>query len=320
MNNSVRTVTSLAQFLPHYLDLKGIVIMLAVAAAVVAPIVIILTAAGKRRTISAGDDWNLTVMSEAEFQRYEVRSLVERYYELTVSGMVFLLFTSLYFLMTYFGVGGQVWAKYSSYVLLLMIIIAVLLNAWLDHALIPLETLRPGEREALHMTGILYMLIIFAYIKFGYKNDNYDSIIQYFILLMIGRFVGFDTTISAMKKNFHNLINCLPLLAMALASTAVMVFVGFSIGYLMTPNGVVFNLFIAQLYLLIVMSVAYKISSNFWKKDGSEGTSSGSHSSGSGFSGGSTFRDRSSDSNSYGGSSRSEEPFRGRVYRGKHGR
>ena len=320
MNNSVRTVTSLAQFLPHYLDLKGIVIMLATAAAVVIPLVAILTAAGKRRKISAGDDWNLTVMSEGEFQRYEVRSLVERYYELTVSGMVFLLFTALYFLMTYFGVGGQLWAKYSSYILLFLIIIAVLLNAWLDHALIPLETLRPGEREALHMAGILYMLIIFAYIKFGYRNDNYDSIIQYFILLMIGRFVGFDTTISAMKKTFHSLVSSFPLLAMALASTAVMALVGFSIGYLVTPNGVVFNLFIAQLYLLIVMSIVYKISRNFWKQSGSSGTSGGNSSSGSGFTGGRTFRDRSNDSSSYGGSSRSEEPFRGRAYRGKHGR
>ena len=266
MNNSVRTITSLAEFLPHYLDVKGIVIMLAASAAVGIFFVSVLTAVGKRQRISAGDDWNLTVMSREEFQRYEVRSLVERYYELMFSGMVFLLFTSLYFLMTYFGVGGQLWAKYNSYILLLLIIIAVLLNAWLDHALIPLETLREGEREALHMTAILYMLLIFAYIKFGYKNDNYDSIIQYFILLLIGRFVGFDTTITAMKKTFHNLVSSLPLLAMALASTTVMALVGFSTGYLVTPNGVVFNLFIAQLYLLVIMSIVYKVRSNYWKQ------------------------------------------------------
>lgn len=188
------------------------------------------------------------------------------HFELTFSETIFLLFTSLYFLMTYFGVGGEVWAKYSSYVLLLLIIIAVLLNAWLDHALIPLETLRPGEREALHMTAILYMQIIFAYIKFGYKNDNYDSIIQYFILLMIGRFVAFDTTINAMQKTFHSLVSSLPLLAMALASTGVMAYVEFSIHYLVTPNGVVFNLFIARLYLLVIVSIVYTIRSSFWKK------------------------------------------------------
>ena len=72
------------------------------------------------------------------------------------------------------------------------------------------------------------------------------------ILLLIGRFVGFDTTITAMKKTFHNLVSSLPLLAMALASTTVMALVGFSTGYLVTPNGVVFNLFIAQLYLLVM--------------------------------------------------------------------
>ena len=161
---------------------------------------------------------------------------------------------------------GSAFSSFSGQTVLLLIIIAVLLNAWLDHALIPLETLREGEREALHMTAILYMLLIFEYIKFGYKNDNYDSIIQYFILLLIGRFVGFDTTITAMKKTFHNLVSSLPLLAMALASTTVMALVGFSTGYLVTPNGVVFNLFIAQLYLLVIMSIVYKVRSNYWKQ------------------------------------------------------
>ena len=63
MNNSVRTITSLAEFLPHYLDVKGIVIMLAASAAVGIFFVSVLTAVGKRKRISAGDDWNLTVMS-----------------------------------------------------------------------------------------------------------------------------------------------------------------------------------------------------------------------------------------------------------------
>lgn len=50
-------------------------------------------------------------------------------------------------------------------------------------------------------------------------------------MLMIGRFVGFDTTINAMQKTFHSLVSSLPLLAMALASTGVMAYVEFSIHY-----------------------------------------------------------------------------------------
>ena len=45
-----------------------------------------------------------------------------------------------------------------------------------------------------------------------------------------------------------------------------MALVGFSTGYLVTPNGVVFNLFIAQLYLLVIMSIVYKVRSNYWKQ------------------------------------------------------
>ena len=61
-------------------------------------------------------------------------------------------------------------------------------------------------------------------------------------------------------------MSSLPLLAMALVSTAVMALVGFSTGYLVTPNGVIFNLFIAQLYLLVIMSIVYKVRSNYWKQ------------------------------------------------------
>lgn len=264
MNGSVRTITSLAEFLPHYYeDIGGVLLMFAMAAAVVLACVAILTFAGRKRRVSP-EDWGYEVMSDEKLRRYSVRSLVEQYYELMFSGTIFLLFTALYFLMTYFGIAGALWTKYSSYILLGLIIIAVLFNSWLDNRLIPLETLRPGERETMHMMAILYMLVIFAYIKFIYQNDNYDSIIQYFILLMIGRFIGFDSTMSSIKNNFRRIINNLPLLGLALANTGLMALVGFASGYLLTPNGVVFNLFISQLYLVVIMTIVHTVRNRRW--------------------------------------------------------
>lgn len=259
---SLRIMEELATYLPHYLQLRGILFMLATAFAAVFVFVCILTAFG-RRSVSSG---NLTPEMREDMRRFSVRSLVERYFELMFSGTIFLLFTACYFMITYFGVAGEIWDRYSSYVLLGLIVVAVLVNAWLDKKLIPLETLRPGERECMHLLAIVYMLVIFAYIKFAYQNDNYDAIIQYFILLFIGRFIGFDTSLGGIKKNLKMAAKNLPLLAMALASTGLMALVGFNSGYLIVQNGVVWNLFLGQMFLVVFMFVIHKLRNRAWAR------------------------------------------------------
>lgn len=261
---SVRIMEELAKYLPHYLQIRGIILMLAAAFAAVFICVCILTAFGRRHTVF---DESMTPEEANDLRRYNVRSLVERYFELMFSSTIFLLFTACYFMITYFGVAGEIWDSYSSYILLLLVVIAVLVNAWFDKKLIPLETLRPGERESMHFIAILYMLVLFAYIKFVYENNNYDAIIQYFILLLIGRFIGFDTSLGGIRKTLSMAARNLPLLAMALASTGLMALVGFVSGYLIVQNGVVWNLFLGQLFLMIFMFMVHKIRNYAWKQE-----------------------------------------------------
>ena len=259
--HSVKIMADLAEYLPNYLQLRGIVIMFATAFVAVFICVCILTAFGLKSSVP---DEKLPAQMKSDLRRYSVRSLVERYFELMVSGTIFLLFTSAYFMITYFGVAGELWDKYSSFILLGLIIVAVIFNAWFDKKLIPLEVLRPGEREIMHLIAILYMLVIFAYIKFVYQNNNYDSIIQYFILLIIGRFVGFDTTIGGIRKTLTMAVKNLPLLAMALSGTGLIALVGFKSGYLIVQNGVVWNLFLGQLFLVVIMYIIHKIRNRAW--------------------------------------------------------
>ena len=267
--NSVKTINNLAQYLPHYLNVGGILVMFATATAAVLLCVAILRSVGQRvndNKASTVADQELPERIQVYLKHYTIRSLIERYFELMFSGTIYLLFTSFYFMMSYFGVGGTLYDKYGSYILLVLVLVAVAFNDWLDKMLIPLETLRPGERETIHFIALLYMLVIFAYIKFVYVNDNYDSIIQYFILMFMGKFIGFDSSIGGTKAKFKAIGKNLILLFMALGCTGLMALVGFGTGYLLRVNGVVWNLFLAQLFLVIIMYIVHKILNWSWKK------------------------------------------------------
>ncbi len=198
--------------------------------------------------------------TRALFVHDEMTSLTERFFELIFSATSILLFVGVYFLIDYFGIGASyrnIWNRYSSILLLVFILASVTLNTVIDHLIIPLRHVHPGEQASMRLIGMLYMLLIFAYIKFIYLDDNYDNIILYFLTLVIGRFIYFDASIENFRTAMQDAFNSLPLLVLALISTGIMAYVGFSSGYLLRTNGVVLSLFLAHLYLLVVIFIVH---------------------------------------------------------------
>ena len=100
------------------------------------------------------------------------------------------------------------------------------------------------------MAGMLYMLIIFAYIKFIYLDDNYDAILFYFITMIIGRFVYFDASFKDFCISMKELVSQLPILLLVLLSTALLALYGFKSGYLLISNGVVVSMFLAHFFVI----------------------------------------------------------------------
>ena len=99
------------------------------------------------------------------------------------------------------------------------------------------------------------MLVIFAYIKFIYNDDNYDRIILYFLTLVIGRFVYFDVSISDAAGAVKDAASNIPYLLLALGCTGVLAWYGFGTGYLLKSNSVVMSLFIAHLFMVTVIFI-----------------------------------------------------------------
>lgn len=175
--------------------------------------------------------------------------LIESFYELVFSGTSILFFIAAYYLIDRFlVVGRDIWEKYDDILLMVFIIFSVVLNSMLD-GLVRLKDLKDSQKVSIRLVSTIYIMLIFAYIKFIYQDDNYDNLIVYFLGLVIGRFIYFDFTWSDFAKTIGGIVRNLPLLMLILVYTAFMCWYGFRSGFLLTSNGVVVSIFIAHLFM-----------------------------------------------------------------------
>lgn len=191
-------------------------------------------------------------MLRREYVRIEWHVLVQRFYEILFSGTSILFFMAVYYLIDRFVVVEpyrSYWDRYSDFILLILILMSCAFVSLLDKVLVKLNFLNKDEHSAGKLTGMVYMLLIFCYIKFIYENNNYDMFITYFLGLMIGRFAYFDSSMHDFVKSIDGVRKNLLLMLCALAYTAIICLYGFSSDYLLVHNGVITNVFIAHLFI-----------------------------------------------------------------------
>ncbi len=236
---------SLKDYLAHYFAMPDFLVFLLLAAALLICFFFVFFAIAKSKANKARE--------ENRFLEY-----TERFYEIIFSSTSILLFISSYYLINRFVVDGpfrEFWDKYKDFLLLVMIIIAVICNNLMDRLIVRLKHISPEDLAANRLAGMLYMCLIFCYIKFIYQDDNYDMFIAYFLTLMVGRFVYFDASFHDFLDNIKRVFINLPIMFMALIYTSIMCLVGFSTGYLLKHNGVVTNIFFTHLFMCVVIIV-----------------------------------------------------------------
>ena len=209
-----------------------------------------------------GKSHGLKGIEKKEFIRIEWHVLDERYYEMIFSGTSILFFMAVYYLINRFVTIDPYranWDKYSDFYLMILIILSCIFNSFLDRVFVRFKFLNRDEKSAGRLTGMVYMILIFCYIKFIYKDDNYDMFITYFIGLMVGRFAYFDSTVHDFVKAIDGVRKNLSLMCFALGYTAIMCVYGFKSGYLLTHNGVITNIFITHLFMCAAIFVLHHI-------------------------------------------------------------
>ena len=179
---------------------------------------------------------------------------VQRFYEILFSGASILSFLSIFYLIDRFVEPGDFrtfWDAHKDFILLLMIVMSIVFNNLIDRILIPLRKITRSEMASVRLAGMLYVILIFIYIKYVYENNNYDGFIMYFLGLMIGRFVYFDVSFRESLKTLKDGIMQIPIMIIGLACTAFMCYIGFGSKYLLISNGVLVSTFIANIFLIV---------------------------------------------------------------------
>ncbi len=245
---------TLAEYLEHYLVASKMMTFLGLAlvCTLVSVMIIILAALCTSNGRSRAD----------RRRRFHNRAykLTERYYEMIFSATSILSFLSAYYLIERFITEGEFhefWLDHADMLLLVMIIASCVINSIFDRVLIPLKSVNTEEKGSVRLIGMLYIILIFMYIKFIYENNNYDGFIIYFLGLMVGRYAYFDSSfmdfVNSIRKAAHNI----PLLLLGLANTAVMCLYGFTTKYLLKSNGVLVSTFFAHLFLVVAIFIVF---------------------------------------------------------------
>lgn len=232
------------EYFEHYFAIPDFLIFLALAIAITALIYVIFYY------------YSRAVYKTPSRTYDEFISLTERFYELIFSGCSIIGFMAIYYLINRFlddGVYRPIWDSYKDYLLLLLMIISIVFNSFMDHVLVKIKHLDRDAMASIRLIGMLYMILIFVYIKFIYEDDNYDMFIAYFLTLMIGRFVYFDASFKDFIQTIKQAAANIPILIIALSYLGIMCAYGYTSGYLLKHNGVITNIFFTHLYMVVVI-------------------------------------------------------------------
>ncbi len=177
---------------------------------------------------------------------------IESFYEMAFASTSILLLLSLYYIIgdrINLHTVSKVWNQYKDWVLIGFLLVSMLVDRIFDRVLVPLCYISAQKRGSVRLMASIYVMLILMYIRFIYEDYNYENLILYFVMLVIGRLVYFDVTWEGFRNDCLGLFRNLPVLLLMSAYSAVVVWYGFTSGFLMKANGVIVSTLIAHLFM-----------------------------------------------------------------------
>lgn len=177
---------------------------------------------------------------------------IESFYEMAFASTSILLLLSLYYIIgdrINLHTVSKVWNQYKDWVLIGFLLVSMIVDRIFDRVLVPLHYISAQKRGSVRLMASIYVMLILMYIRFIYEDYNYENLILYFVMLVIGRLVYFDVTWEGFRNDCLGLFRNLPVLLLMSAYSAVVVWYGFTSGFLMKANGVIVSTLIAHLFM-----------------------------------------------------------------------
>mgnify|MGYP004464201299 CR=1 FL=1 len=177
---------------------------------------------------------------------------IESFYEMAFASTSILLLLSLYYIIgdrINLHTVSKVWNQYKDWVLIGFLLVSMLVDRIFDRVLVPLRYISAQKRGSVRLMASIYVMLILMYIRFIYEDYNYENLILYFVMLVIGRLVYFDVTWEGFRNDCLGLFRNLPVLLLMSAYSAVVVWYGFTSGFLLKANGVIVSHLIAHHFM-----------------------------------------------------------------------
>lgn len=177
---------------------------------------------------------------------------IESFYEMAFASTSILLLLSLYYIIgdrINLHTVSKVWDQYKDWVLIGFLLVSMIVDRIFDRVLVPLHYISAQKRGSVRLMASIYVMLILMYIRFIYEDYNYENLILYFVMLVIGRLVYFDVTWDGFRNDCLGLFRNLPVLLLMSAYSATVVWYGFTSGFLMKANGVIVSTLIAHLFM-----------------------------------------------------------------------
>lgn len=240
-------------YLIHYFNFKnagGFMLVSLLCLIAVLAIVILTAKLKKHYKLNTQDLTPKQIRKLNHIHKVKEISLIESFYEMVFSSTSVLIFLSLYYVLDErIPQAALYWHKYQDILLLAFLVCSVFLTFWFDRIFVHLKVISSKQKASVRLISAFYIILILLYIKFIYNDSNYDSLIFYFVMLAIGRFVYFDSTIEDIKDSLSGVMQNFPLLVLMGIYSGFICWYGFYTDFLLTSNGVIISTLLAHLFM-----------------------------------------------------------------------
>lgn len=150
--------------------------------------------------------------------------------------------------------------------MLVLIIIAILLNDFLDEKL-KQDMIKEEDKGNIRLISSCSIIMLFSFLKIYFKTAEYDEFLLCYIGLVLGRFIYFDSTLKGFIRCVKNLKSYFIPLIIAFLLTGIISGIGLHLEVIAT-NNIFISLMISHFAILFFIHLTKKMIYDFRKQVG----------------------------------------------------
>lgn len=156
--------------------------------------------------------------------------------------------------------------KYLGIIMLVLIIIAILLNDFLDEKL-KQDMIKEEDKGNIRLISSCSIIMLFSFLNIYFKTAEYDEFLLCYIGLVLGRFIYFDSTLKEFIRCVKNLKSYFIPLIIAFLLTGIISGIGLHLEVI-TTNNLFISLMISHFAILFFIHLTKKMIYDFRKQVG----------------------------------------------------